>query len=62
MGIPAIISLLPSVISTGTDLYRYVMRIRDEAKRRGEWTESEELAFKARLNDASQLDHWKPEL
>ena len=61
MPIATILSLAPSVIKAGSDLWQFISKIRETAKQSGEWTDADEAAFQAKLDGASNQDHWKPE-
>jgi hypothetical protein len=55
----AMLTLLPSLITAGKDLFKMISEIRTAAKQNGEWTEAHEADFQKLLEEAASKDHWK---
>lgn len=60
MPIMTILSLAPSVIKAGSDLWAFINRIRETAKQSGEWSDEAEAAFQSKLDATGDKPHWKP--
>lgn len=56
----AMLTLLPSLITAGKDLFKMISEIRSAAKQSGEWTDEHEAEFQKLLTEAADKPHWKP--